>query len=122
MSIPLASFQMIEMAVFDTATLSGSFQPMNGPTSYLIFTGEGFQEDIKIMEMYNSSTSLIIISYDGVTRHATMAPGSTKIVDLQANHANFSSYGSGALGGRKGQIVWGMGTGTAGALYISGYR
>lgn len=118
----LSSFQCIEMAVFNTATLTGTFEPLNGPSSYLIFTGLGFENDIKILKIYNGGTNGIIISYNGITRHDYWPSGSTIIIDLQTNHQDESAYGSGTLNGRKGQVIFGSGTAGTGNVYISGYR
>lgn len=118
----LSSFQCIEMAVFDTATLTGTFEPLNGPTSYLIFTGAGFEEDIKILKFYNDGSLGITLSYDGVTRHDFLPSKGTFILDLQTNHADNSSNGAGTLYGKKYQIIFGSGTAGTGNLYISGYR
>ena len=118
----LSSFQCIEMAVFDTSTLTGSFSPLNGPSSYLIFTGAGFQNDIKILKIYNDGTEGIVISYDGLTRNDFWPSKATIIIDLQTNHSDNSSNGAGTLNGRKGQIIFGSGTAGTGNLYIAGYR
>lgn len=118
----LPSFQCIEMAIYDTSGLSGSFAPLNGSSSYTIFTGNGFQDDIKIMKIYNASNVGITISYDGVTNHDYWPAGATLIIDLQTNHSDNSAYGSGVLNGRKGQIIWGLGSTGTGNLYIAGYR
>lgn len=118
----LSSFRCIEMAVFDTATLTGTFAILNGPTSYVVFTGTGFEDDIKLLKFYNDGTTGIILSYDGVKRHDYLPSKGTLILDIQANHADNSAYSSGTLYGRKGQIVYGTGTAGVGNLYISGYR
>ncbi len=120
------SFRCIEMAIFNTATLTGSYQMMNGPSQYVIYTGTGFQYSIKILEFYNAGTSPILISYDGVTNHDVMPAGGTKIIDLQTNHDNDGMTSSGHLIGRAGQIVWGLlpagASPSTGNLYIVGYR
>jgi hypothetical protein len=106
-------FEAITMVVFDTATLTGTFEPLN-PT--------GFSDDIKIFKIFNGSTVGVTISYNGVTPNDFYPATSTLIVDLQTNHEDTSNTGSGTLGGRKGQIVWGMGTAGTGNIYIIGYR
>ena len=118
----LSSFQCIEMAIFNTASLGASFSALNGASSYSLYTGSGFQDDIKILKIYNASTVGITISYDGVTNHDFFPSGATIIIDLQANHENNSAYGSGTKNGRKGQILFGKGSAGTGNLYISGYR
>lgn len=118
-------FQCIEMAVFDVSALNGStYTIMNGPSQYLIFSGTGFEQSIKIMKIFNGSTANIIVSYDGVTRHEFFPAGATIIIDLETNAAEDSAYGSGTLIGRKGQVLYGLLSGSAGIgdLYIAGYR
>jgi hypothetical protein len=137
MSLPLrpldlGSFQCIEMAVFDTSTLSGgsTYNLLNGASSYQYFTGNGFEADIKILKYYNGGTTGINLSYRQVVSSGTLVnvredyipAGATLIIDLQANHADNSAYGSGNLSGRAGQLIWGNGTAGTGNLYISGYR
>lgn len=109
----LSSFQCIPMATFASASVTGSYQSLNG---------SGFGDDIKILKVYNGSTLGITISYDGVTDHDFWPAGATLIIDLQTNHSDNSAYGAGTLNGRKGQIIYGKGTAGTGSLYISGYR
>jgi len=109
----LSSFQCITRAVFNTASLTGSYAALNST---------GFTDDIKILKIYNAGTLGIDISYDGVTDHDFFPAGATIIIDFQTNHADNSSYSSGTLYGRKGQIIYGKGTAGAGNLYIIGFR
>lgn len=109
----LSSFQCIPRAVFNTASLTGSYVSLNG---------SGFGDDIKILKIYNAGTLGIDISYDGVTDHDYFPAGATLIIDLQSNHSDNSAYGAGTLNGRKGQIIFGKGTAGVGNLYIIGYR
>lgn len=132
----LSSFQMIEMAVFNSASFSGgtTWDVMNGPSSYQYFTGSGFQNDIKIMQIYNGGTTGVTLSFGQATvtimsvptvvnvRHIYLPPSGTLIVDLQTNHSDNSAYGAGTLNGRAGQLVWGNATAGTGNIYISGYR
>lgn len=107
-------FTAITMAVFDTSTLSGTYQSMNGT---------GFSNDIKVMKIYNGSNVGITVSYDnGGTDQDFFPAGATQILDLQTNHADNSSYSSGILNGRKGQLVMGKGSAGVGNFYIIGYR
>ena len=117
----LDTFQCVEMSIFDTSTLTGSYQGMNLAANYTIFTGNGFQFPIKVLIFYNAGTTAVQISYDGVTNNDIMPGGATRIMDLQANHKDFSSYGAGTLIGRQGQIVYGKGTAGTGNFYIAGY-
>lgn len=99
MSDELDSVQFITKAVFNPASLTGTYQPLNGT---------GFSDDVKIFEMFNGSTTASIdISYDGVNDHDFIGPNQAKIRDFQANHRDTASFGSGTLYGRKGQIIWG---------------
>lgn len=110
----LSSFQAIAAVSFDLTTLTGSFQALNG---------SGFSDDIKILKVFNPSTTTgIDISYDGVTKHDYWPPGATLIIDFQANHGDNSSFGSGTLYGRKGQIIYGRTSSTSDQLQIAGYR
>lgn len=110
----LSSFQCITKAVFNPASLTGTYQIMNGT---------GFSDDIKIFKLYNGSTTVSIdISYDGVTNHDFIPPLGTLIIDLQANHKDNSSYGSGTLNGRKGQLVWGKTAESPTFLQLIGFR
>lgn len=132
----LSSFQCIEMAVFDSATFSGgtTYDIMNGPSQYEYFTGTGFQDDIKILEFYNGSNVGVVMSFTQIVatvmgtptvvnvRNSYLPPGGTKIIDLQTNHQDFSSYGAGTLNGRQGQIIWGNASAGTGNIYITGYR
>ena len=118
----LSSFQMVEMAIYNSAGLAGSFAPLNNSTSYTIFTGNGFPDDIKILKVYNGSNVGITISIDGVTNQDFWPSGMTLIVDLQTNHADNASDGAGTLNGRKGMVIYGKGAAGVGNVYISGFR
>ena len=109
----LSSFQCILAANFDLATLTGSFQPLNGT---------GFSDDIKMLKIYNGNGVGVDISYDGVNKHDFWPAGATIIFDFQTNHSDNSAYGAGTLNGRKGQIIWGRTSTTSTQLQIAGYR
>lgn len=114
MTFDLSSFTAINAVSFDLTTLTGSFQPLNG---------SGFSDDIKILKIFNPSTTTgIDISYDGVNKHDYWPPGATLIIDFQTNHADNSAYGAGTLYGRKGQIIYGRTSSTSAQLQIAGYR
>lgn len=119
MSSPLSpgdfqGVQCVPKAVFNPASLTGTYQPMNSP---------GFSDTVKIMKLYNGSTTVSIdISLDGVTNHDFMPPLGTLIVDFQTNHWDGNSVGSGVLVLRKGQILWGKIAETPTYLQIIGYR
>lgn len=114
MSEELSSVQCVTKAAFNPASLTGSYQPMNGT---------GFSDDVKIMKLYNGSTTVSIdISLDGVNNHDFIPPLGTLIVDFQGNHADASAYGAGTLYVRKGQILWGKTAESPAYLQIIGYR
>jgi len=96
----LDSVQFILKSVFNPASLTGTYQALNGPN--------GFSDDVKIFEMFNGSTTVSMdISYDGVNDHDFIGPLQAKIRDFQANHANNPNSAAGTKYGRRGQIVWG---------------
>lgn len=110
----LSSVQCVTKASFNPATLTGTYQAING---------SGFSDDVKIMKLYNASATISIdISLDGVTDHDFMPPLGTLIVDFQAGHADNSTYGAGTLCVRKGQILYGKTAANSGFLQIVGYR
>lgn len=114
MADELMSVQCVTKAVFNPASLTGSYQVMNG---------SGFSDAIKIWKLYNGSTTVSIdISLDGVTDHDFIPPLGTLIVDFQTNHSDGSSSGTGTLNLRKGQLVWGKTAEVPTYLQIIGYR
>lgn len=120
----LSSFECIEMAVFDASTLTASYQIMNGASQQADTGAVGFEDDIKILKIYNDGSTGVTISFNAVKKQDYLPSKGTMIIDLQANHANNSSYGSGTKNGRKGQLIYGKGTASSAGLniYISGYR
>ncbi len=117
-------FQCIEMAVFDAGSLSGTYQAMNGAAQQADTGSVGFQDDIKILKIYNDGSTGVTISYDGVVKNDYLPTKGTMILDLQAGHAEVNGNSSGTKYGRKGQIVYGKGTASSAGLniYISGYK
>ena len=114
MSDEFMSVQCVLKAVFNPASLNGTYQPMNG---------SGFSDTVKIMKIYNPSTTVSIdVSLDGVNNHDFIPPLATLIVDFQTNHFDSASYGSGTLNVRKGQILWGKTAESPTFLQIIGYR
>ncbi len=109
----LSCVEAINNASFDLASLTGSWQPLNGT---------GFSDDIKQMVIFNGSAVGVDISFDGVTKHDFWPSGATLVLDFQANHANVGVGGQGTKYGRKGQIIWGRTSTTSTYLQISGYR
>lgn len=114
-TVETTSLDAIQMATFNMSTLSGTYQALNGT---------GFGDDIKVLKIYNDSDKGVTLSYDGSTDQDYMPAKSTMILDIQANHACNSSYGSGTKYGRKGQIIWGKGSAAATVvnIYIIGHR
>jgi len=114
MSDELSCVQCVTKAEFDTSTLTGSYQVMNG---------SGFSDTVKIWKLYNgSSTANVEISFDGVTAHDFIPPGGTLIVDFQTNHYDGGTYGTGTLNLRKGQLIYGRTASNPTYLQIVGYR
>lgn len=110
----MAGVEGITMAVFDTSGLSGTYQTLNG---------NGLEKDIKILKIYNGSTVGVTVSYNnGVDDQDYFPSGATQIIDLQTNHDTNSSYASGLLHMREGQIIMGKGSAGTGSFYIIGYR
>ncbi len=105
-------FHCIPMAVFDTATLTGTYASMNGA---------GFLYPIKLLKIYNGSTVGVTVSYSGTTDEDYFPAGATQIFDIQANHRCNANDSSGQLTGRQGQIMYAKGTAGTGNLYIIGY-
>ncbi len=114
MADDLMSVQCVTKAAFNPASLTGSYQALNG---------SGFSDSVKIWKLYNGSTTVSIdISLDGVTDHDFIPPLGTLIVDFQAGHADSASYGTGTLNLRKGQIIYGKTAESPAYLQIIGYR
>lgn len=114
MSDEFSYVQCVDKAEFDTSTLTGSYQALNG---------SGFSDTVKVWKLYNGSTTVSIdISLDGVTDHDFIPPLGTLIVDFQTNHYDGGTYGTGTLNLRKGQILYGKTASNPTYLQIIGYR
>lgn len=114
MSEELSRVQCVIKAQFNPASLTGSYQALNG---------SGFSDDAKILKIYNPSTTISIdISLDGVNDHDFIPPLGTLIVDFQTNHYDGPIYGTGTLNVAKGQILWGKTAEQPSFLQIVGYR
>lgn len=110
----LDSVSCVTKTVFNPASLTGTYQVMNG---------SGLTDNVKIFKLWNGSTTVSIdISYDGVTNHDFIPPQGTLIVDFQTNHADNSSYGAGTKCFRKGQKIWGKTAESPTFLNMIGYR
>lgn len=107
-------FQCTTKAQFNPASLTGSYQALNGT---------GFSDTAKILKIYNpSSTISIDISLDGVNDHDFIPPLGTLIVDFQTNHYDGGTYGTGTLVVRAGQILYGKTASNPTFIQIVGYR
>jgi hypothetical protein len=114
MSEELSRVQCVLKSQFNPASLTGSYQPLNGT---------GFSDTVKILKIYNPSATVSIdISLDGVNPHDFIPPMGTLIVDFQANHYDSASFGSGTLNVAQGQILWGKTAAQPTYLQIVGYR
>jgi hypothetical protein len=108
----LSSVSCVTKSVFNPASLTGSYQVMNGI---------GLTDDVKIYKLYNGSTTVSIdISYDGVTNHDFIPPLGTLIVDFQTNHADSPIGGTKYM--RQGQLIWGKTAESPTFLQMVGYR
>ncbi len=114
MSDELSRVQCVLKAQFNPASLTGSYQALNGA---------GFSDTVKIMKIWNPSTSISIdISLDGVHDHDFIPPLGTLIVDFQTNHYDSASFGTGTLNVAVGQILYGKTAEQPNYLQIVGYR
>jgi hypothetical protein len=109
----LDSVQWVTRGVFNTALLGPAYTALNGT---------GFSDDIKMMTIFNGSATGIDISFDGVTDHTFWPAGATLVLDFQTNHRCDSSYGSGRLCLRKGQIIYGKTSTVSTQLIMAGAR
>ena len=89
--------QAVPVLQFDPASLTGSFQAMSV---------SGFSEAVKVLHMYNGSTSAVDVSLNGTDLHAVWPAGGTLVIDLQANHQSVAPSSGGVLNARKGQNIW----------------
>ncbi len=111
----LMRLQAVIKSVFNPASLTGTYQPLNGPN--------GFSDTVKILKIYNPSTTVSIdISLDGVNNHDFIPPLATIIIDCQSNHADSATFGSGTLNIAAGQILWGKTAESPTFLQIIGFR
>lgn len=114
MSDELSRVQCVLKAQFNPASLNASYQALNGT---------GFSDTVKILKIYNPSTTVSIdISLDGVNDHDFIPPLGTLIVDFQTNHYDGPIYGTGTLNVAQGQILYGKTAAQPTYLQIVGYR
>jgi hypothetical protein len=119
--IELDSVSCVQKAQFNPASLTSTYQPINGANTQTTSTNIGFSDSVKIFQMYNPSTTISIdISFDGVTDHAFLPPMATLIVDWQASHAD--NLNSGNKYGMQGQIIYGKTAAHPTYIQMIGYR
>lgn len=110
-------------AQFNPASLTGSYQPLNGAGTQSDSNQVGFSDPVKVLKIYNPSVSLSIdISFDGVNDHDFIPPLGCLIVDFQTNHADGPIYASGTWNVSKYQILWGKTAAQSTYLQIVGYK
>jgi hypothetical protein len=110
----LSRVQCVLKSQFNPASLTGTYQALNGT---------GFSDTVKILKIYNPSTSISIdISLDGVNDHDFIPPLGTLIVDFQTNHYDGPVYGAGTLSIAQGQILYGKTAAQPTFLQMIGYR
>ncbi len=106
--------QCVLKAQFNPASLTGTYQALNGT---------GFSDTVKILKIYNPSTTISIdISLDSVNDHDFIPPLGTLIVDFESNHTNIISSSGGILQLKKGQILYGKTAAQPTYLQIIGFR
>lgn len=123
MSEELSRVQCCLKAQFNLASLTGSYQPLNGAGTQSDVSQVGFSDPAKILKIYNPSTTVSIdISLNGVDDHDFIPPLATLIVDFQGNHSSQTTYGNGTLYVAEGQIIYGKTAAQPTYLQIMGYR
>lgn len=96
----------VKMQTFNCASLTASFQ--------VVFAG-GFSTDLAVFKMYNSGTTDVTLSYNGVDDQDMIPSGGSFILDIQANKEGERCAWP------KGREVFVKGTAAAGTIYVTGY-
>lgn len=123
MSEETSRVQCVLKAQFNPASLTGSYQPLNGSGTQSDASQVGFSDTVKVMKIYNPSTTVSIdISFDGVNDHDFIPPLATLIVDFQANHYDGPIFASGQWNVARYQILFGKTAAQPTYLQIVGYR
>lgn len=123
MSEELSRVQCVLKAQFNPASLTTSYQIINGAGTQSNSSQVGFSDTAKILKIYNpSSTISIDISLDGINDHDFIPPLATLIIDFQTNHYDGPIYGTGTLNLAQGQILWGKIAAQPTFLQIIGFR
>lgn len=68
------------MAIFDSSTLSGTYQPIGTP----------LPNEARIVKIVNASTVPVVISLDGATAHDIAPAGGFFLYDVGTNRGNSS--------------------------------
>lgn len=98
----------ITLTSFDSAGLTGSYQPINS---------NGISNASFFIRIINDSNVDVTVSYDGSTDHDFIPTGTILEINGQSNHrpesgvANFS----------KGTIVYVKGSAGSGSIYLAAY-
>lgn len=103
--------QFEHLVNFDASTLTGAYQAINGA---------GSSNPFSVIKFYNSSSNLIIISYDGVNDEDFVPPGGTFILDIRAN-ADMVNGTSNHKGLHKGTIVYAKTSSNTDRLIMASY-
>lgn len=98
---------------FDAGTLTGTFQAINGTGSTNPFIA---------FKIYNSSTSLVILSYDGVEEHDFVPPGSSFIIDVESNSDGWGDGSGGHKSLPAGTIIHAKTSSNTDRLLLVGYH
>jgi hypothetical protein len=110
-------------AQFNPASLTGSYQVMNGAGTQSDASQVGFSDTVKILKIYNPSETVSIdVSFDGVNDHDFIPPLGTLILDFQANHYDGPVFASGTWNVARYQLLWGKTAAQPTYLQIIGYR
>lgn len=115
--------QCVLKAQFNPASLTGSYQVINGAGTQSDAGQIGFSDSAKIFKVYNPSNSVSIdISLNGVDDHDFIPPLGTMIIDFQSNHYDGPVYASGTLNVPAGQLIWAKTAAQPTYIQLVGYR
>lgn len=115
--------QCVLKAQFNPASLTGSYQALNGAGTQSDVNQVGFSDNAKVMKIYNPSTTVSIdVSFDGVNDHDFIPPLGTLIVDFQANRSDGPVFSNGTWNVARYQILFGKTAAQPTYLQIIGYR
>ncbi len=98
---------------FDASTLTGTFQAING---------SGSSDSFIAFKIYNSSSNLIIFTYNGVDEHDFVPPGGTFIFDAQTNSDSSGNSAAGHKSLPAGTVVSAKTSSNTNRLLMVGYR